>query len=100
MTGIPEEPPLPWRNDEEEQRKARQVGDESRRKCAEADAADRALVGSSARAHPEDENGFVNLRNYKIPGMAWTPPAVEKDPPKRTPYRPDLPLPWLEGRAS
>lgn len=83
-----------------EERRAEILRDNTRHACRQADLADRTLMGSSSRAPEEDEDGFVTRDNYRIPGMVWKRLTVEDDPPKRTPYRPDLPLPWLEGRAS
>lgn len=82
-----------------EERRAEILRDNARHACRSADAADRNLMGSSSRGPQEDEDGFVTLENYRIPGMVWQSPKDE-DPPKRTPYRPDVPLPWLDGRAS
>lgn len=82
-----------------EERRAEIIRDNIAHAGRAANAADRRLMGSSSREPEEDEHGFVELGNYRLSGMVWRP-SKDEDPPKRTPYRPDLPLPWLEGRAS
>ena len=81
--------PLPWHSDVEERRKAEQVARGTR------DAVRQADLAAPPQQHyhvVEDENGFVELDNYRIGGGVWrADEAVVDDD--------DPPWPWLHGAA-
>lgn len=76
----------PWRNEAEARCKAEQVARNAREECERLDDT------RPERAPGEDENGFVDLANYRIPGMVWSADhADDEDRPR---------LSWLHGRSA
>jgi hypothetical protein len=76
----------PWRSEVEESRKAEQVARNIREASRQAD-----LYRPGGPPVDEDENGFVELASYRIPGMVWIAEGRDTDGER---------LSWLHGEAS
>lgn len=79
----------PWRNEAEERCKAEQT---ARNTHEAARHAEEYRPPQPPAENGEDENGFVDLANYRIPGMVWSAEhADDEDQPR---------LSWLHGRSA